>query len=254
MPVTTGGGTRRRQYKKTWLSPRGGVQPLLSLAHSWGGPSPPRVVPPLLLPVPPLRPPPALENKPPCSVAEGQAPLCSCISPGLHRGGLRPQRAVGARRPSPYIRYPQPCDFGDPQVSVLCLYGPLLGTPPPVPSLFDELSSIQTNKLLSTVHEQKQKQKKTQKGKEGKKKELGMPARLRGRSTHRIHKGKEKNSFLGNANDLLSKYLDRSFLRKKRKKKEKQNKKIENFFLECERVFVIWARSAVHAWVWLRRE
>lgn len=44
--------------------------------------------------------------------------------------------------------------------------------------------------------------------------------------------GKGKPSFLGNANDLLSRYLDKFFLRKKKKMK-KQHTKIENAFLEC---------------------
>lgn len=58
---------------------------------------------------------------------------------------------------------------------------------------------------------------------------------------HQNHKGKEKPSFLGNAHDLLSRYLDKSFLRKKKKKmKNNTHKKIENSFLECGRV---WARS-----------
>lgn len=39
----------------------------------------------------------------------------------------------------------------------------------------------------------------------------------------KIHKGKKnKNSFLGNANNLLSRYLDRSFF----KKKNNTNKKV----------------------------
>lgn len=42
---------------------------------------------------------------------------------------------------------------------------------------------------------------------------------------HQNHKGKEKPSFLGNAKDLLSRYLDKSFLRKKRKRKRKTTHK-----------------------------
>lgn len=47
---------------------------------------------------------------------------------------------------------------------------------------------------------------------------------------HQNHKGKEKPSFLGNAHDLLSRYLDKSFLRKKKKENEKQHRKNRKLF------------------------
>lgn len=46
-------------------------------------------------------------------------------------------------------------------------------------------------------------------------------------------KKKKKKSFLGNANNLLSRSLDVSFLKKKRKKSKKRQI-YKSFFLVCE--------------------
>lgn len=84
--------------------------------------------------------------------------------------------------------------------------------------------------------------------------------RLREKKNTKATREKKKPSFLGNANNLLSKYLDKSFLRKKKKKNRKNEKKRKNFSCMWVRVGVLrfWlavcacVRACVQVCVWGR--
>lgn len=109
-----------------------------------------------------LQPPP--RHNPQTTTTSLRKSLCSTAERPGSSGPLFPQLTLGwaeasgaaeGQRLSPLTTYhPQPCDFGGPQVSILCSHSPGLGTALLSRVLFERLSSVQANCFfLSTSRE-----------------------------------------------------------------------------------------------------
>lgn len=142
MPVTTGlwgsvgDGARRPGSLCTGVP---------SLHHSW-------LTAGMVLQLPP-------RHNPQTTTTSLRKSLCSTAKRPGSSGPLFPQLTLGwaeasgtaeSQRLSPATtHHPQPCDFGDPQVSILCSHGPGLGT-----ALLSRVE-FSSGKLLFPVHKQR---------------------------------------------------------------------------------------------------